>query len=97
MDPFESSPLRGWKLEGEYDADRIRHHQRPWGSESWKAMPGPFKNGAYGIVWKEVCVSGPSKDAVCAVKCVEKDPSTLGRELNALVTFSNPHKPEVGE
>lgn len=98
MDSFESNPLRGWRLETGYDANGDRLHQRPSGSERWRAVRCLGK-GSFGDIWQEHCISGPSKDAIRAVKRLSKRQSTFSemsrRELNALVTFSNSHIPEV--
>jgi serine/threonine protein kinase len=99
MDPFMSDPLRGWRLETTYDDIGRRYHQRPSGAECWRAEQ-LIGNGTFGDVWQERCVSGTSQNAIRAVKHLHKRQSKFlemsRRELDALVTFSDPDTLEVG-
>lgn len=93
------SPLRGWRLETSYDDIGHRYHQRPSGDECWHAER-LIGNGSFGDVWQERCVSGPSQNAIRAVKHLRKRQSKFlemsRRELDALVTFSDSGALEVG-
>ncbi|KAJ5520691.1 hypothetical protein N7463_001144 [Penicillium fimorum] len=55
-------------------------------------------NGSFGDVWEEHCVSGPSHNAIRAVKQLRKRqskfPEMSRREIQALVTFSDSYTPE---
>ncbi|KAJ5372058.1 kinase-like domain-containing protein [Penicillium concentricum] len=93
------SPLRGWRLETTYDDIGQRHHQLKSGAECWRTVKC-LGNGSFGDVWEEHCVSGPSPNAIRAVKHLRKRQSKFlemsKREIQALVTFSDSHTPEVG-
>ncbi|RDW93378.1 uncharacterized protein DSM5745_00700 [Aspergillus mulundensis] len=97
MDPFIVSPLRQWKLETTYDNSGQRCHQQPSGDECWRPIKR-LGNGSFGDVWQELCVSGPSQNAVRAVKHLHKRQAKSSemsrRELDALVTFSDPKTAE---
>ncbi|KAJ5669752.1 kinase-like domain-containing protein [Penicillium macrosclerotiorum] len=100
MDPFTSTPLRAWKLETNHDANGDRHHRLSAGSECWRAVRC-LGSGSFGDVWQETCLSGPSQNAVRAVKCLGKRQAKFTemsrRELEALITFSNSDIPKYKE
>lgn len=97
MSSFRSL-LQSSRLDTVTDKVGYRWYQLPSGSEYWKE--GEFLGqGGCGSVYEEICLSGPSKNAVRAVKHITKHQSTLpetNRELKALVTFSDSKFPEVG-
>lgn len=95
MDALKDSPIWGWKLETFYDKKGQRRHQRASGYEYWRSEE-LIGNGAFGGVWRERCVSGPSHNALRAVKHLHKRQVKMSkRELAALVTFSDPYTTEV--
>ncbi|KAL3470170.1 kinase-like domain-containing protein [Aspergillus californicus] len=93
MENFLGTSLVDWRLDTQFDENGDRHHQNSHGSECWRPLKR-LGNGTYGDVWQEHCVLGANKNTFRAVKQIRRlQPgfSTLSkRELEALVTFSNP-------
>ncbi|RDW93024.1 uncharacterized protein DSM5745_00346 [Aspergillus mulundensis] len=81
------------RLETTFDSTGDRHHGLGSDKECWRAIR-TVGEGSFGSVWQESCISGPSKGAVRAVKHLHKRQARFlelsERELNALVTFSDP-------
>lgn len=100
MDIFaDSPPLRAWRLETRRDGNGDCYHQLSTGAESWRPLKR-IGHGSFGDVWQEHCRSGPSQHAFRAVKHIRKRQAKFlemsRREVEALVTFSESHNPEVG-
>lgn len=95
MDASNASPLQGWKLKTTSDHTGKRYHQRASGDECWRSEIC-IGSGGCGSVWRERCISGPSQMALRAVKHLHRRQLKMSRrELDALITFSDPHTPEV--
>ncbi len=76
------------------------HNPGPLGGavERWRTAR-TLGRGTFGVVEEQRCIEGSSVEAVRAVKCLSKGHykflKASRRELEALVTFSNPKVPEV--
>lgn len=86
--------LRSWRLETrqELNGDRT-HYIFASGVDRWRPL---FRigGGTFGEVWQERCLSGPHINELRAVKHISKRQAQFTklsqRELEALVTFSDP-------
>ncbi|KAL2818248.1 kinase-like domain-containing protein [Aspergillus cavernicola] len=97
MEPFLSTSLVDWRLDTRFDVNGDRYHTGSYGPECWRPLKR-LGNGTFGDVWQEHRVFSANQNTFRAVKQIRRLQAgflTISkRELEALVTFSNPDVPE---